>query len=486
MEDGQTFEKMQLFNREKVPERVVHARGFTVKGSFEVTDGLKDVTCAGFLQEGVQTPVAHRFSTVTHEKGSPEDLRDVRGFSTKFYTSQGNWDLVGNSIPVFFIRDGAQFPDLVHALRPNPKSHVQEAWRILDFLSNYPESTHILTWLLDYHGIPKSWRHMEGYGVNTFVFINDQGAEKLVKFHWRPTIGFEGISDTQAQAKGMNNMRHSAFTHDLYNAIAGGDYPEWTFYVQLMDPEEQDKLDFDPLDATKYWPEEQFPLRKVGRMVLDKVVDNFHNESEQIAFSPHNLVPGITFSNDKVLQSRVFAYQDAQRYRIGTHYNMLPINQPRCPFHFGQEDGAQNWMHRDEEINYQPSTIRQHSDSKIQPHPDQQLVAKEEIRGQRTRGDYPPQQQSDFQQAGDRYRSFDPVRRGFFETHVTDWLADEKLPDLVRKKWLDMWTEVDSGLGSRLRAEVAAMTGAKGIKDKIEDTLSGNPTKEHVHGTTKA
>lgn len=482
LEDHFLIEKMQQFDREKVPERVVHARGMVAKGYFEVTDDASDVTMAHFMGEvGRRVPVAARFSTVTHEKGSPESLRDVRGFSVKMYTEQGNWDFVGNNIPVFFIKDGIMFPDLVHSLRPNPKTHIQEGWRIMDFLANYPESTHILTWLLDYAGIPQDWRHMEGWSVNTFKLINKAGEEKLVKFHFACNQGVEYMTDPEAQAAGIFNMRHSHATHDLVNHIADGEFPEWDFCIQTMDLSEEHSQDFDPLDCTKIWPQDKFPLRKVGKMVLDQNIDNFHNESEQIAFNPGTVVPGITFSNDKVLQSRVFSYQDTQRYRIGTHYNMLPINAPKCPFHINNEDGAQNWMHRDNEINYQPSLMS----GAMEPGPNEtDNMSKEVIEGVRMRTNYG--ETDEYKQAGDRYRGFDPARKAHFEQHVVEWLADPKGSDALVECWINHWTQVDEGLGGRLKAELAGRKGVTGVVDKAKELLKGKPDKEPSHAATGA
>ncbi|DBA86136.1 hypothetical protein WJX77_002458 [Trebouxia sp. C0004] len=485
LEDHFLIEKMQQFDREKVPERVVHARGMVAKGYFEVTDDASDITMAHFLgQKGRRTPVAARFSTVTHEKGSPEGLRDVRGFSVKMYTEQGNWDFVGNNIPVFFIKDGIMFPDLVHSLRPNPKTHIQEGWRILDFLGNYPESTLMLTYLLDYDGIPKDWRHMEGWSVNTFKLINSQGQERYVKFHFACDQGVETMSDPGAQAAGILNMRHSHATHDLVNAIAAGDFPSWTLEVQTMDPAEEGTLDFDPLDCTKNWPQDKFPLRKVGKMVINQNIDNFHNEAEQIAFNPGTVVPGITFSNDKVLQSRVFSYQDTQRYRIGNHYNMLPINAPRCPFHLNNEDGAQNWMHRDNEINYQPSVMAPAADP---PSVKNNNVSQEKISGQRVRSGYPSDGHVDeYKQAGDRYRSFDGARKAHFELHVVEWMADPKGSDELRELWLGHWSKVDEGLGSRIRVELAGRQGLGSVVQKTKDFFTDQSSEEHSIAATKA
>ncbi|KAK9819827.1 hypothetical protein WJX72_002822 [[Myrmecia] bisecta] len=475
LEDFHLIEKMQQFDREKTPERIVHARGIVAKGYFEVTHDITDLTCAELFSEvGKKTETAVRFSVVTHGRDSPEGLRDIRGFATKFYTQEGNWDLVGNNIPVFFIRDGFKFPDLVHALRPNPKNNIQEAWRFLDFLSHHPESAHVMTWLAGIEGIPVNYRHMEGYGVNTFTLINQAGKETYVKFHWRPEAGTKFMTDDEAQSIGEFNMRHSHATHDLYNSIADGKGPEYSFSIQTMDPADEDKFDFDPLDCTKVWPEEQFPLQPVGRMVLDRNIDNFHNESESIAFSPGITVPGIGHSNDKVLQTRVFSYADTQRYRIGTNYQMLPINQPKCPFHNSHENGAMNFMDKQGEVNYWPSTI-----DKVEVDPNNNAalsVGKQEIRGQRVKADIP--KQNDFQQAGDRWRNMGVREKGqliFTLSNwmkgqliftLSNWMSDPKCTPEIRNRWLDIWQQCDGTMATALKAALAGQKPLQALKVK--------------------
>lgn len=261
---------------------------------------------------------------------------------------QGNFDLVGNNFPVFFIRDAIKFPDVVHAFKPNPKSHVQESWRILDFCAHIPESLSTFTWFYDDVGIPQDYRHMEGFGVQTFTLINKAGKVNYVKFHWKPTCGVKSLMDDEAVSIGGTN--HSHATKDLYDSIAAGNYPEWKLYIQTLDPDQEDQLDFDPLDVTKWWPEDLIPLQPVGRLVLNRNIDNFFNENEQLAFNPGLVVPGIYYSDDKMLQCRIFAYGDTQRHRLGPNYLMLPVNAPKNPHHNNHYDGFMNFMHRDEEV----------------------------------------------------------------------------------------------------------------------------------------
>lgn len=451
LEDHVLIEKLGQLDREKIPERLVHARGMVAKGYFQVTHDVSDICRANFLSSvGKKTPVATRFSMVVHPSGSPESLRDVRGFATKFYTQEGNWDLVGNSIPVFFIRDGIQFTDLVHCLRPNPKNNIQEAWRVLDFLSFHPESVNILTYLLDDPGVFANWRSMEGHSVNTYTMINADGKESYVKFIWMPKGGPQYLSDDEVTQVGDLNWRQSHATHDLYHAIEAGNYPEYELSVQVMDPADAEKFYFDPLDCTKLWPTDLIPPRPVGKMVLDTNVDNFFAESEQIAFCPAITVPGISFSNDKLLQTRVFSYTDTQRYRLGVNYQMLPVNQPKCPFHNNHHDGHMNFMHRSEEVNYYPSAVSK----KDRPAEKSAVtVSMEQISGPRTRTDY-TKEQDEFRQPGERYRSFDEARKQRFQKHVLQWMSDPKLTSEVRGKWMDWWGRVDPNLGAELAQQL--------------------------------
>lgn len=455
---------------EKTPERIVHARGITAKGTFEVTHDISKYTAAAFLNGvGTQTETAVRFSLVTHGRDSPEGLRDVRGFASKFYTSEGNWDLVGNNIPVFFIRDGFKFPDLVHALRPNPTNNIQEAWRFLDFLSHHPESAHVMTWLAGVEGIPTDYRHMEGYGVNTFTLINSQGDRTYVKFHWRPQEGTKFMSDEEAQQAGQFNMRHSHATHDLVNAIGDGKFPKWDFSIQTLDPADEMSLDFDPLDCTKVWPEEDFPLQPVGTLTLDRNVDNFNNESEQIAFNPAATIAGIGLSNDKVLQSRILSYTDTQRYRIGTNYLMLPINAPKCPFHNSHENGAMNFMEKTGEVNYWPSTLEN-----VQVSPDSaeaKTIDPTKLEGYRVKQDIVPEEkQNDFAQPGDRYRKMSSKESEQLITVLSNWMADPKCTDEIRNRWNDIWQQVDGNLASSLKEAVA--------EKMKEEPVAGHPEKK--------
>jgi len=441
LEDYHLVEKIAQFDRERIPERVVHARGAVAKGFFEVTHDVSHLTCADFLRApGVQTPVIVRFSTVIHERGSPETLRDPRGFAVKFYTREGNMDLVGNNMPVFFIRDGMKFPDMVHAFKPNPKTNLQEEWRIMDFLSHHPESIHMLTFLFDDVGIPKCHRTMPGFGVHTFILINKQGKETFVKFHWIPKAGTHSLLDDEAAV--VQGNCHSHATKDLYESIAACDYPEWTLCIQTMDPKDQDKFDFDPLDVTKTWPENIFPLHPVGRMVLNRNPDNVFNENEMLAFCPAIIVPGIAYTDDKMLQTRIFSYADTQRHRLGPNYLQLPVNAPKNAHHNNHHEGFMNFVHRDEEVNYFPSRLDPVRQAERYPTPqavisgrrEQVVIAKE----------------NNFKQAGDRFRTFDAARQERFVVRATSFLTGVKCTSEIRRIWVGYWSQVDADLGARV------------------------------------
>ncbi|SIR40588.1 catalase [Pontibacter lucknowensis] len=362
MEDFHFREKMTHFDHESIPERVVHARGSGVHGYFQpYDDSLKKYTKARFLTEpGTRTPVFVRFSTVVGSRGSADTVRDVRGFATKFYTAEGNYDLVGNNMPVFFIQDGNKFPDLVHAIKPMPDNEMPQAsaahdtfW---DFASLMPESTHMLMWVLSDRAIPRSFRMMEGFGVHTFRFINDEGKATFVKFHWRSTLGANSLVWDEAQK--LAGKDPDWLRRDLWDAIEMGDYPEFELSVQLVPEEDEFKYDFDLLDATKIIPEELVPRRPVGKMVLNRNPDNFFSETEQVAFHPGNLVPGIDVTNDPLLQGRLFSYIDTQLNRFNsTNFTEVPINRPVAPVHNHHGAGFMRMTIGKGKANYWPNSI---------------------------------------------------------------------------------------------------------------------------------
>ncbi len=343
MEDFHFREKMTHFDHERIPERIVHARGFAAHGEFEVYESMKPYTKAKFLQNpGSKTPVFVRFSTVAGSRGSGELARDARGFATKFYTEEGNYDLVGNNIPVFFIQDAIKFPDLIHALKPEPHNEIPQAasahdtfW---DFIANNQESAHMVMWAMSDRAIPRSFRMMEGFGVNTFRFVNEEGTSHFVKFHWKPLLGTHSVVWDEAQK--INGKDPDFHRRDLYESIENGDFPEYELGVQLIAEEDEFSFDFDILDPTKIWPEEDIPVKIIGKMTLNRNVDNVFAETEQVAFHPGHVVPGIDFTNDPLLQGRLFSYTDTQLLRLGgPNFHEIPINRPVCPFHNNQRDG---------------------------------------------------------------------------------------------------------------------------------------------------
>ena len=364
LENYQFLEKISHFDRERIPERVVHARGAGAHGFFEAygtvgEEPISKYTRAKLFQEkGKRTPVFVRFSTVIHGGHSPENARDPRGFAVKFYTEDGNWDLVGNNLKVFFIRDAIKFPDVIHSLKPDPVTNRQDPNRIFDFMSLTPEAMHMLTWLFSPWGIPADYRHMEGSGVNTYKWYNADGESVLVKYHFVPKQGVKGL--TQEEADKIIDFNHA--TKDLYDAIESGDYPEWEMKVQIMSDDDHPELDFDPLDDTKIWPEDQFPMLPVGRMVLNKNPENYFAEVEQSAFGTGVLVDGLDFSDDKMLQGRTFSYSDTQRYRVGPNYLQLPINRPKKHVATNQRDGQMTYYVDGDQtdgnphINYEPNS----------------------------------------------------------------------------------------------------------------------------------
>jgi catalase len=361
LEDFVLREKIMHFDHERIPERIVHARGSAAHGYFEVTNPLGKITKAAFLQrKGARTPVFVRFSTVAGNKGSRDLARDVRGFAVKFYTEEGNFDLVGNNMPVFFIQDAIKFPDLVHAAKPEPDREFPQAQTahdtFWDFISLTPESFHMIMWIMSDRAIPRSFRMMEGFGVHTFRLIDAKGASTFVKFHWRPALGAQSV--VWDEALKISAADPDFHRRDLWETIDGGDTVEFELSVQIFSEEEAEAFDFDVLDPTKLIPEELVPLKPVGRLVLDRNPDNFFAETEQVAFCVANVVPGIDFSNDPLLQGRLFSYLDTQLKRLGgPNFHQLPINAPKCPFANNQRDGHMQMLVPKGRVNYEPNSL---------------------------------------------------------------------------------------------------------------------------------
>src|SRR3954463_1791778 len=407
LENYQFLEKISHFDRERIPERVVHARGFVAYGEFEATGMWGDEPIERYTRAKLfntpskKTDLAIRFSTVIGGRDSSEAARDPRGFAVKFYTEDGNWDIVGNNLAVFFIRDAIKFPDVIHSLKPDPITFRQEPARIFDFMSQTPEALHMLVNLFSPRGIPADYRHMQGFGVNTYKWVNAQGETKLVKYHWLPKQGVKSLTAADAAAIQADDLGHAS--KDLFEAIELGDYPQWDLYVQMMDDHEHPELDFDPLDDTKVWPENEFEPKLVGTMTLNRNVSDHHNENEQIAFGTGVLVDGLDFSDDKMLVGRTFSYSDTQRYRVGPNYLQLPVNSAKnAKVATNQRDGQMAYgvdlgEGQNPHVNYEPSILGGLREGEYPTHDEQGPV----ISGRLTRKRIPLT--NDYQQAGERY-----------------------------------------------------------------------------------
>jgi catalase len=457
LENYQFLEKISHFDRERIPERVVHARGVTAYGWFEAygtwgEEPISRYTRAKLFQErGKRTDVAVRFSTVAGGRDSSEAARDPRGFAVKFYTEDGNWDLVGNNLGVFFIRDAIKFPDFIHSQKPDPVNFERQVPnRVFDFISQTPESMHMLTMVFSPRGIPASYRTMQGFGVNTYKWVNAAGDTKLVKYHWIPKQGVQSL--TAEQAAELQGQELGYHTKDLYDAIERGEYPEWELQVQLMDDHDHPELDWDPLDDTKVWPENDFPLRPVGRMVLDRIPQNFFAESEQIAFGTGVLVDGLDFSDDKMLVGRTFSYSDTQRYRVGPNYLQLPVNQPKNGRVATNQRDSQMAHYVDNgganpHVNYEPSITGGLREAPAPAHREQGPV----VEGRVTRARIP--RTNDYQQAGERYLLSEPWERDDLVANLTTLLGQCDRPIQERMVWHlfmceeELGTRVGDGLG---------------------------------------
>ena len=341
LQDYQLIEKLAHQNRERIPERVVHAKGSGAFGVLEITEDISKYTKAKVLQKGEKTKMLLRFSTVAGERGAADAERDVRGYALKFYTKEGNWDLVGNNTPVFFIRDAYKFPDFIHTQKRHPHSNLRSNTAAWDFWSLSPESLHQVTILMSDRGIPKSYRHVNGYGSHTYSLINASGERFWVKFHFKTLQGIETITNAQAEAIVAKDRESNQ--RDLFENIQAGNFPKWSFEIQIMTNEQAKNSSFNPFDLTKVWPHKDYPMIKVGIMTLNENPKNYFNEIEQASFSPSNVVSGISFSPDKMLQARIFSYPDAHRYRVGTHYEMLPVNRPIVEVNTYHADGSMNY-----------------------------------------------------------------------------------------------------------------------------------------------
>lgn len=478
MENYHFIEKISHFDRERIPERVVHARGAGAHGVFEAygTVGGEPISkytrAKLFQQKGKQTPVFVRFSTVGHGGHSPETLRDPRGFAVKFYTEDGNWDLVGNNLKIFFIRDAMKFPDLIHSQKPDPVTNIQSGERIFDFIANTPESTHMATFLFSPWGIPANYRQMQGSGVNTYKWVNQDGEAVLVKYHWEPLQGIKNLTQKEAEAIQAKNFNHA--TQDLFEAIKDGNFPEWELNVQIMSDDEHPELDFDPLDDTKLWPKEQFPWYPIGKMTLNRNPEDYFNEVELSAFGTGVLVDGLDFSDDKMLQGRTFSYSDTQRYRVGANYLQLPINAPKTRVVTNQRGGQMAFKTDFAEgqnihINYEPSFLGGLTEA---PKTGKDYTPRYEANLVRQKID----RKNDFKQAGETYRNFEDWERDELISNLVNTLAtaDKRIQD----KMIEHFTLADEDYGRRVAEGLRNTSKSQDDKGPIGATSPEAGVKE--------
>ena len=452
LNDFYLIEQMANFNRERVPERQPHAKGSGAFGHFEVSGDVSAFTRAAVFQPGTQTDTLIRFSTVAGERGSPDTWRDPRGYALRFYTSEGNLDIVGNDTPVFFLRDPIKFQNFIRSQKRRADNGLRDNDMQWDFWSLSPESAHQVTWLMGDRGIPRTWRHMNGYSSHTYSWVNPAGEIFWVKYHFISDQGIEYF--TQAEADQMAGKDTDYHQRDLYEAIKRGEYPSWTLKVQIMPFEEAKTYRFNPFDLTKVWPHRDYPLIEVGRLVLDRNVTDYHTEIEQAAFEPNNLVPGIALSPDKMLLARGFSYADAHRARLGVNYKQIPVNSPKVPVHAYSKDGAMRVVNATDPV-YAPN-------SKGGPRADSEHYrpASWYADGEIMRSAYVPHaEDDDFGQAGTMVREvFDDAARERLVTNAVGHLLNG-VTEPVLQRAFEYWRNVDKDLGSKIEAGVRAKQG---------------------------
>lgn len=444
LEDIHLIEKLAAFDRERIPERVVHARGAGAFGVFEASADMSAYTMAApFQAEGKTTDVGVRFSTVIHGKGSPETARDPRGFAVKFYTEDGNYDIVGNNLPVFFIRDAIKFPDMVHSLKPSPVTNKQDPNRFFDFFSNVPEATHMITRLWTDYGIPKGYQFMNGSSVHGFKWVNSQGKVTYVKYSWVSKQGEHNLTTEEAAEQQSKDWQHA--TMSLHNAIKEERYPQWDLYVQMISPEDIHSFDFWPLDATKDWPEDKIEKVKIGTMTLNRNPVNYFQEIESIAMSPGSLIPGVEPSEDKLLQGRLFSYFDTHRHRLGANYLQIQVNQPKnkvVNYNSDSQWSSRNQNFPNPDVNYQPSNkadvIEDHSYKYSTTEIEDVKIVQQKIT-----------KTNDFEQAGDYYRSLSKQDQDNLIKNLTGDLGQVTDKE-IQKKMITYFYRADRDYGMRV------------------------------------
>ncbi|MFZ0872706.1 MAG: catalase [Rhodanobacter sp.] len=447
VQDHQLFEKHAHFNRERIAERVVHAKGSAAFGTLTITHDISRYTRASVFKPGSKTPLLLRFSTVAGERGAADAERDVRGFAIKFYTNEGNWDLVGNNTPVFFVRDPYKFPDFIHTQKRDPRSNMRSATAMWDFWSLSPESLHQVTILMSDRGLPASLRHMHGFGSHTYSFWNDAGERYWVKFHFKTQQGIENWTNEHAASViGVDRESHQ---RDLYEAIERKEFPRWTLSVQIMPETDAENTSYNPFDLTKVWPHKDYPLIEVGVLELNQNPDNYHAQVEQSSFSPANVVPGISHSPDKMLQFRIFSYADAARHRLGTNHESLEVNRPRCPVHNYYRDGEMRFDgNGGGSVNYEPNSFG----GPVQDKSVQEPPLK--ISGDADRYDH-RQGNDDYTQAGDLFRLMSADQRQQLFDNIA--AAMQGVPEEIIRRQLGHFDKADP-------AYAAGVAEAVGLK----------------------
>ncbi len=465
LQDYQLIEKLAHQNRERIPERVVHAKGWGAYGTLTITADLSKITKAKALQKGASTDLLLRFSTVAGELGAADAERDVRGFAIKFYTEEGNWDLVGNNTPVFFVRDPLKFPDFIHTQKRHPKTNLRSPTAMWDFWSLSPESLHQVTILMSDRGLPTDVRHVNGYGSHTYSLINAAGERVWVKFHFKTLQGHRHW--TNAEAAGIVGKTRESTQEDLFESIEKGDFPKWKMQIQVMSEAEADawskRTGWNPFDLTKVWPHADFPPTDVGVLELNRNPDNYFAEIEQAAFSPSNIVPGIGFSPDKMLQARIFSYADAHRYRIGTHYEALPVNRPRCPMHHYHKDGSMRFFENgsgNPDAYYEPNSLPGPKQDKTYAEPPLPLSGDADRYDHRLGND-------DFTQPGNLFRLFDAAQKQRLFDNIA--AAMQGVPEAIQRRQIVLFAKCDPAYGAGV---------ARALKLEPADPLRGNSSTD--------
>lgn len=451
LQDVHLIEKLAHQNRERIPERVVHAKGWGAYGTFKVTEDISRYTKAKFLQPGAECELIARFSTVAGELGAADNERDVRGFAVKFYTEEGNWDMVGNNTPIFFVRDPLKFPDFIRTQKRHPKTNLRSPTAMWDFWSQSPESLHQITILMSDRGCPKTPMNMNGYASHTLSFISPDNNRYWVKWHFKTRQGHDFYTNAEAAQK-IGETREG-YQEALFGTIENGDYPKWDVKVQIMPEADAEKTPYNPFDLTKVWPHADYPLIDVGVMELNRNPENYFSEVENAAFSPSNIVPGIGFSPDKMLQARIFAYADAHRYRLGTHYEALPVNRPKCPVHHYHKDGTMRFFEPktgNVDAYYEPNSFNGAAEDERFREPPLKISGDADRYNHREGND-------DYTQAGDLFRLFDDGQKQRLCQNLAE--AMQGVPQKIVDLQLSHFDKADPAYGDGVRKAIKALNG---------------------------